>query len=72
MRKGNISDAGLENYIDQISKMDKKMIEEKVYRDYDEQYELFVIPAFLYLLLDIFITERKTKWYQRLNLFGKQ
>jgi Ca-activated chloride channel family protein len=68
--RASSSDAGLETILGQINKMDKKMISEKVYRDYDEQYELFVIPALLILVLDIFITERKTKWYQRLNLFG--
>ena len=50
--------------------MGKKMMAEKVYKDYDEQYEWFIVPALLLLLIDIFITERKTKWYQRLNLFG--
>ena len=50
--------------------MGKKLVEEKVYRNYEEQYELFIIPALLILLLDIFITERKTKWYHQLNLFG--
>jgi Ca-activated chloride channel family protein len=64
------SDAGLENILGQIRKMGKKLISSKVYRDYDEQFEFFIIPALLLLLLDLFITERKTKWYQRLNLFG--
>lgn len=64
------SDAGLDNILSQIRKMGKKLISQKVYRDFDEQFLLFVIPAFLLLILDIFITEKKTKWYQRLNLFG--
>ncbi len=66
------SDTGLERILDRIRKMGKKLISSKVYRDYDEQFELFIIPALLILILDIFISERKTKWYQRLNLFGKQ
>jgi Ca-activated chloride channel family protein len=64
------SDAGLDNILSQIRKMGKKLISAKVYKDYDEQFLLFIIPAFLLLILDIFITEKKTKWYQRLNLFG--
>ena len=64
------SDAGLENILSQVNRMGKKMMAEKVYKDYDEQYEWFIVPALLLLLIDIFITERKTKWYQRLNLFG--
>jgi len=65
------SDAGLDNILNQVRKMGKKLLSSKVYRDYDEQFEFFIIPAFLLLLLDIFITEKKTKWYQNLNLFGK-
>lgn len=68
--RATTSDAGLDKILDQIRKMSKKLIASKVYRDYDEQFELLIIPALLILLLDIFITERKTAWYQRLNLFG--
>ncbi|MGP8215808.1 MAG: vWA domain-containing protein [Bacteroidia bacterium] len=68
--RASTSDAGLETILGQIRRMGKKIVEEKVYRDYDEQYELFIIPALLILLIDIFISERRTKWYQKLNLFG--
>jgi Ca-activated chloride channel family protein len=68
--RASASDAGLETILSQIRKMGKKLVDEKVYRDYDEQYELFIIPALLILLIDIFITERKTRWYHKLNLFG--
>lgn len=64
------SDAGLDNILSQIRKMNKKLISSKVYRDFDEQFEFFIIPALLLLLIDIFITEKKTKWYHNLNLFG--
>lgn len=68
--RATTADAGLGRIMDQIRKMSKNLISNKVYRDYDEQFEFFIIPAFLLLLIDIFITEKKTKWYQRLNLFG--
>jgi Ca-activated chloride channel family protein len=68
--RASSSDAGLETILSQIRSMGKKIVEEKVYRDYDEQYELFVIPALLILLIDLFVTEKKTKWYHRLNIFG--
>jgi len=64
------SDAGLDNILTQIRKMGKKLISSKVYRDFDEQFEFFIVPALLLLLIDLFITEKKTKWYHNLNLFG--
>lgn len=70
--RASTSNTGLELILDQIRKMGKKLIASKVYRDYDEQFEFFIIPAFLILLLDIFISERKTRWYHRLNLFGEK
>ncbi|HTB07882.1 MAG TPA: VWA domain-containing protein [Bacteroidia bacterium] len=68
--RATTSDAGLNSILGQINRMGKKIMAEKVYKDYDEQYEWFIIPALLLLLIDIFITEKKTKWYHRLNLFG--
>ncbi|HTA84383.1 MAG TPA: VWA domain-containing protein [Bacteroidia bacterium] len=68
--RASTSDAGLETILDQIRRMGTKSSEETIFRDHDEQFELFIIPALLILLIDIFITEKKTKWYQRLNLFG--
>lgn len=66
------SDAGLSSVLNQINKMNKKTMSETRYRDWDEQFEYFIIPSLLLLLIDIFVTERTTKWYQRLNLFGTE
>lgn len=68
--RASSADAGFGPLLDQIRKNSKAVVAQKVYRDYDEQFEWFIIPALLILLADIFITERKTRWYQRLNLFG--
>jgi Ca-activated chloride channel homolog len=65
------SDVGLQKVVDQIDKMKKSSMTIKRYRDYNEHFLPFAFIALLLLIIDIFVTEKKTKWYQQLNLFGK-
>ena len=65
------SDVGLDKVIDQINKLKKSKISLKRYSDYNEHFLIFAVVALLLLVIDIFVTENKTKWYQQLNLFGK-
>jgi Ca-activated chloride channel homolog len=61
---------GLLPLFDEINKMQKTEMKEKVYSDYDDQFQfLFAIALFL-LLLEFVILERKNKWLTKLNLFG--
>jgi len=61
---------GLVPLFDEINKMQKTEIKEKVYSEYDEQFQyLFGVALFL-LLLEFIILERKNKWLTKLNLFG--
>ena len=66
------SDMGLDKVINQINKMKKANISIKRYRDYNEHFMIFALLALIILIIDTFVTENKTKWYQQLNLFGKQ
>ena len=47
-------------------------LETKVYADYNEQYQGFVLLALLILLADFFIFNRKNKALSRLDIFGEQ
>ncbi len=47
-------------------------IETKVYADYNEQYQGFVLLALLILLIDFFIFNRKNKALTRLDIFGEK
>jgi Ca-activated chloride channel family protein len=65
------NDAGMDKLSEVLNKKGGKAVTEKKYRDFSEQFEFFIVPALLLLIIDLFVTEKKTKWYQRLNLFGK-
>ncbi|MDP1745263.1 MAG: VWA domain-containing protein, partial [Bacteroidota bacterium] len=64
------SDAGLNSVLDEVSKLEKKQFESKMYSDYEDRFQWFVAAALILLLIELFLTERKSKIYQRLNLFN--
>ncbi len=66
------SEIGLNSILDEINKLEKKNFESKMYSDYDDKYYLFLIPALLLLIIDVFINERKSRWLMNINLFGEK
>ena len=66
------SDAGLNNVLDAINKLEKKQFDSKMYSDYEDRFQWFISASLLFLLIETFLTERKSKLYQRLNLFGNE
>ena len=66
------SDAGLNNVLEALDKLEKKQFDSKMYSDYEDRFQWFIAVAFLLLLIETFLTERKSKIYQRLNLFGNE
>lgn len=66
------SDAGLNNILDAIDKLEKKQFESKMYSDYEDRFQWFIAIAFFILVTETLFTERKSKLYKRLNLFGNE
>ncbi|HNW97876.1 MAG TPA: VWA domain-containing protein [Bacteroidales bacterium] len=65
------ADVGLTKIMDEIDKMEKKEFDEKIYSDYEDQYQYFIAFALFFMLWELFIFERKSKWYYKLNIFGE-
>ncbi len=60
------------NYIkEQLLQMDKKEFEAKQFAEYKDQFQWFLGAGLLFLFLDIFVLDRKTKWLKKLNLFNE-
>ncbi len=64
------SDAGLNYVIDAIDKLEKKEFDSKMFSDYEDRFQWFIAAAFVLLLIETFLTERKSKIYEQLNLFN--
>ncbi|HET6243663.1 MAG: VWA domain-containing protein [Bacteroidetes bacterium] len=66
------SQAGLSLILDEINKMDKQEYESSLFSDYEDQFQYFIALALLLFTLDFLLPERKSKWYGKINLFGKK
>ncbi len=56
----------------QLDQMDKKEFEAKQFAEFKDQFQWFLGAALLFLFLDIFLLDRKTKWLKKLNLFNEK
>ena len=68
--RANNSNAGLQSIFDEISKLDKKEFESKIFSDYEDRFQYFVGIALFLLILDLLILNRKSKYFSKINLFG--
>ena len=68
---GNDTQAVLDFVSEQLKAMDKKEFEAKKFVSYKDRFQAFLVAALLFLLIDLFLFETKTKWIQKLNLFNE-
>ena len=52
-----------------IASMEKKEIEERVFTDYEDQFQYFIAIALVLLTLEFFISERKSEWIGGWKIF---
>ena len=69
---GNRTSSTIEYVEDLLLKADKKEFETKQFSDYKDQFQWFIGFGLLFLLLDTFLLDKKTKWIQKLNLFNER
>lgn len=63
------SNVGLEKIYNDISDMEKTEIETKVFTDYEDQFQWFLLPAIVFLIMSILISPAKSELESRINLF---
>ncbi|WP_452220090.1 vWA domain-containing protein [Lacinutrix salivirga] len=54
-----------------LNTMDKKEFEAKQFADFKDQFQWFLAFAIFFLIIDIFLLDRKTAWLKKLNLFNE-
>jgi len=67
--RANNTQTGLNKLFERINKMEKKEMEERIYTDFEHRYQYLLAIALFFILLDVFIPERKSKWSKNFNLF---
>ena len=63
---GNI---GLQSVLDEINSLEKTELESKIYSDYEDRFQYFLIAALFFLLLEMIWPEKRMKLMDKLNLF---
>lgn len=66
------SDDGIGLIMNEINGMEKKEFASKLFTDYEDQFQYFLGLALLFLLLEFVISERRSEFIARLNLFGEK
>ncbi|UKM65708.1 VWA domain-containing protein [Flavobacteriaceae bacterium GSB9] len=61
----------VDNIRDILNAMDKTEFEAKQFADFKDQFQWFLGFGIFFLLLDVFLLERKTAWLKKLNLFNE-
>ncbi|MCK5442966.1 MAG: VWA domain-containing protein [Maribacter sp.] len=67
----NTSDA-VKQIKDILIQMDKTEFEAKQFAEYKDQFQWFLGAGLLFLFLDVFVLDKKTKWLKKLNLFNEK
>lgn len=66
------TDEIIKTLLENLQEIEKSEFESKQFSDFKTQYQWFVAFGMFFILLDIMILERKTKWIRRLNLFNEK
>ncbi|MGY6649296.1 VWA domain-containing protein [Wenyingzhuangia sp. IMCC45574] len=68
---GNKTNTSVEKIVEVLSKAKKTEFETKQFSDYKSQFQWFIGLGIFWLLLDVFVFEKKTKWVKNINLFNE-
>ncbi len=69
---GSNTEAAVEALKASLDTIDKIEYESQQITEYRDLFQWFLGAAFVFLLLDIFTLERKTAWFEKLNLFNEK
>jgi len=62
---------GLEKIMKDISELNRKTLDTKVYSEYEDQFPFFLNVAFILLIIEILLYEKKLKFLSKLNFIKK-
>tara|TARA_B110000908_G_scaffold171401_1_gene234017 strand:+ start:3496 stop:4536 length:1041 start_codon:yes stop_codon:yes gene_type:complete len=69
---GNLTEKPVRAIEEIIGNAEKTEFETKQFSDYKDQFQWFLGIGMLFLLLDIFLLNKKTKWLKKVDLFNEE
>lgn len=61
----------LEQFLKEVAKLDKKEMEDLIYTEFDSKYYIFLWIAFISILLDFFVLDKRSPILSKLTFFGE-
>lgn len=69
---GNVTDTPVNEIAEIVANAEKNEFETKQFSDYKDQFQWFLAIALFFLVLDIFLFDKKTKWLRKVDLFNEE
>lgn len=69
---GNITEKPVEIIVELLATAQKNEFETKQFSDYKDQFQWFLAIGLLFLVLDVFLLDKKTKWLRKVDLFNEE
>lgn len=70
--RANNTTAGLQQVFKRINEMEKKKYESRVFSDYEDRFQIFLALAFIIIVLELFVSDKKSRWQKYFKLENKQ
>ncbi len=67
--RANNASTGLRKIFDDINEIQKKEIETKQFTDYEDRFQYFLAAAVLFLLVELLLSDRRSKWANKFDFF---
>jgi Ca-activated chloride channel homolog len=67
--RANNSQAGVKEVFDQINSLEKVEYDSKIFSDYEDRYQFFILAGLLLLMLELLISDKKSRLAGKLNIF---
>jgi len=67
--RANNSQAGVKEVFDQINSLEKVEYDSRIFSDYEDRYQFFLLGGLLVLIVEILISERKSRLARKLKIF---
>ena len=69
---GNVTKKPVKIISEIITNAEKNEFETKQFDDYKDQFQLFLGLGLFFLIIDVFLLEKKTKWIMKIDLFNEE
>lgn len=65
------TEVGLDRLLDEVNRMEKTLLEERVYSDYAEKYQYFLLAGLFFIFAEFMILGRKNRHFMKIDLFRR-